>query len=262
MGVPPRPGSDTGNRHAANGLTAGAPLTTLTPFGTPKDDLVKEAAMAATNVGALRRRGRFGEEMRQDFLRAARAIIAEEGAGALSIRGIARRIGYSAPALYEYFDGKEAIARALYVEGFIALRAAMEEIERANPDPAARMAAMGHGYRRFALAHPQEYSLMFGRPIPEFVPSGEELGEISGAAFAPLQRAYADGISFSILRPMDARTAATIAWGMMHGLASLELAHMYGPPAGDCPPGLSAPAHIPEIYDEAFDALALAFRNT
>ncbi len=54
-------------------------------------------------TGAKGRRERYSDEMRADILRAAREIIAAEGAGALSIRGIARRIGYSAPALYEYF---------------------------------------------------------------------------------------------------------------------------------------------------------------
>src|SRR6478672_7742609 len=106
-----------------------------------------------TATGAKRRRARYGEEMRQDILQAAREIIAEEGAGALSIRGIARRIGYSAPALYEYFTGKEEIARALFVFGFEQLAEVMEQIERTYPDPRERMRAMGAAYRRFALAH-------------------------------------------------------------------------------------------------------------
>ena len=90
--------------------------------------------MVAT-TGAKGRRARYGEEMRQDILQAARDIIAEEGAGALSIRGIARRINYSAPALYEYFSGKEAIAEALFIEGFRQLAVMLEQI--AEPDPVA-----------------------------------------------------------------------------------------------------------------------------
>ncbi len=71
-----------------------------------------------TAAGAKGRRARYGEEMRQDILQAAREIIAEEGAGALSIRGIARRIGYSAPALYEYFDRQGSDCRGVVRRGF------------------------------------------------------------------------------------------------------------------------------------------------
>ena len=215
----------------------------------------------ATIAGAKGRRARYGDEMRQDILQAAREIIAEEGAGALSIRGIARRIGYSAPALYEYFDGKEAIAAALFVDGFGKLAEMMEQIEQAEPDLNARIDAMGVTYRQFALAHPQEYSLMFGRPIPEFRPSGDQLDVIASRAFAPLQRAFMEGVAAGVIRPMDARTAATTAWALMHGLASLEIAGMSGPsPAHMLPPEAIAPGHIPTMYADAMDILGAAFR--
>jgi len=215
----------------------------------------------ATIAGAKGRRARYGDEMRQDILQAAREIIAEEGAGALSIRGIARRIGYSAPALYEYFDGKEAIAAALFVDGFGKLAEMMEQIEQAEPDLNARIGAMGVAYRHFALAHPQEYSLMFGRPIPEFRPSGEQLDVIASRAFAPLQRAFMAGVAAGVIRPMDPRTAATTAWALMHGLASLEIAGMSGPPPEHMlPPEAIAPGHIPTIYADAMDILGTAFR--
>ena len=212
-----------------------------------------------TISGAKGRRRRYSDEMRQDILQAARAIIAEEGAGALSIRGIARRIDYSAPALYEYFDGKEAIAAALFRSGFEQLAEVMEHIENTEPDAAARIRAMAVAYRQFALTHPQEYSLMFSRPIPEFVPSATDLETTARRAFAPLQRAFADGIAAGALRPMDARTGATVAWALMHGLVSLELAHMEGPPlAVDLPPDATVPSQIAAIYGNALDLLDIA----
>lgn len=209
--------------------------------------------MAAT-TGAKQRRERYSTEMRQDILRAARAIIANEGAGALSIRGIARELGYSAPALYEYFASKEAIAEALFVAGFDQLRAALEQVEQVVDEPLARLAALARAYRQFALAHPAEYGLMFGRPIPQFQPTEELLFAAAAPAFAPLQRATAAAIAASALPPQQARTAATIDWATMHGLVSLELARMGGPP-WDLPPEVVAPAAIPDIYDEALRAI-------
>ena len=217
-----------------------------------------ENVVTPTMTGAKRRRARHGEEMRQDILQAARDIIAAEGAGALSIRGIAGRIGYSAPALYEYFDGKEAIAEALFVAGFRQLAAMMEQI--AQEDPVARLHALGIAYRQFAISHPQEYSLMFSRPIPEFQPSSDDL-DIATTAFAPLQHTFEDGIVAGVIRPMDARAGATAAWAFLHGLVSLELAGMGGPPP-DCPlpPETIVPAHFPSLYEAALDLFGEAIR--
>ncbi|MDQ2786543.1 MAG: TetR/AcrR family transcriptional regulator [Chloroflexota bacterium] len=213
-----------------------------------------------TMAGAKRRRARYGDEMRQDILRAARDIIAEEGAGALSIRGIARRIAYSAPALYEYFTGKEAIAEALFIEGFRKLAEAMEQIEQTESDPLARIRAMSITYRQFAITHAQEYSLMFSRPIPEFRPSHADL-DIATTAFAPLQHAFADGIAAGVIRPMDARTGATAAWAYLHGLVSLELAGMGGPPPEhSLPPETVVPGHFPSLYATALDLFSDAIR--
>lgn len=217
--------------------------------------------MAAPAAGAKGRRARYSEEMRQDILQAAREIITEEGAGALSMRGIARRIGYSAPALYEYFTGKEAIAEALFIEGFQKLAEAMEYVEQSEPDPVARIRAMGIAYRQFALTYPQEYSIMFSRPIPEFQPKEEHLETIANRAFAPLQRTFAEGIASGVIRPMDARTGATAAWGLVHGLVSLEIADMSGPPPeASLPPEEIAPGHIPTMYKDALDFFATALR--
>src|SRR5947209_5646308 len=127
----------------------------------------------ATSAGARTRRERHGEEMRQEILQAAREIIAAEGAGALSIRGIAARMGYSAAALYEYYTGKADIARALFISGFEQLTEIMEQVEQGHPDPRARIRAMGVAYHDFALAHPQEFDIMFGKPIPEFAPESD-----------------------------------------------------------------------------------------
>ena len=209
--------------------------------------------------GAKGRRERYSNEMRADILRAAREIIAEEGAGALSIRGIARRIGYSAPALYEYFSGKEAIAEALFVSGFAQLREAMEAVERAESDPQTRMRAMGAAYRRFAHTHPQEYQLMFSRPVPEFKPSDDLLENAATPAFAPLQRAVAAGVVAGLFREGDPRNAATVAWATMHGLVSLELAGMGGPPYA-LPPGAISPADIATVYDDALRLLGDGMR--
>jgi hypothetical protein len=101
---------------------------------------------------------------------------------------------------------------------------------------------------------------MFSRPIPEFQPSHDDLA-IAAIAFAPLQRVFEDGLAAGAFRPMDARTGATAAWAFLHGLASLELAGMGGPPPErPLAPDATIPAHFPSIYDTALDLFAGAIR--
>ena len=70
---------------------------------------------------------------RQTILDAAVEIIDERGAEALSLREVARRADYSPAGLYEYFDGKEAIAAAVCDEGFARLALRMDAVPRDLP---------------------------------------------------------------------------------------------------------------------------------
>lgn len=51
---------------------------------------------------------------RAELLDGAFELFAERGYGALTMRGIARELGVSTGTLYHYFDGKVAMARAMY----------------------------------------------------------------------------------------------------------------------------------------------------
>ena len=76
---------------------------------------------------AERRRRASRELMRGEILAAAQNIIRTQGMDALSLRALAKAVGVTAPALYEYFSSKEAILRALFVEGSHVMLARMEQ---------------------------------------------------------------------------------------------------------------------------------------
>ena len=69
-------------------------------------------------------------------LDAARAVFAEHGLEGASIRVIAKRAGYTAGAIYSYFDSKEAIYAALLRESLERLQQAVDaaRASRASPD--------------------------------------------------------------------------------------------------------------------------------
>src|SRR6478735_1921968 len=64
-----------------------------------------------------RRREASRELMRGEILAAAQHIIRTQGLDALSLRALAKGVGVTAPALYEYFGNKDAILKALFVQG-------------------------------------------------------------------------------------------------------------------------------------------------
>ena len=65
-----------------------------------------------------RMKARHREEVRALMLAASREIVLAEGIDALTIRRVAKAIGYCGGSIYSYFDSREAIAMELVHEGF------------------------------------------------------------------------------------------------------------------------------------------------
>jgi len=57
----------------------------------------------------------------------AREQIAERGAAAISLRGIARELGITALAIYNYFSNRDELVTALIVDAYHSLAAALAE---------------------------------------------------------------------------------------------------------------------------------------
>lgn len=110
--------------------------------------------------------------MRDRILVAARQELAEVGPAALSMRAVARRIGVTVGALYRYFENRDALLTELIVEGYSALGTAVAagaghgDDERAgNENGAERWISGGLAARNWAVAHPHEFSLLYGTPV-------------------------------------------------------------------------------------------------
>ena len=167
---------------------------------------------------------------KQAILDAAREIIAEEGPAALSMRALADRIDYSAAGLYEYFGSKEEIIAAVCDEGHRYLFEAMSQADPALP-PVDYLYAIGQGYIRFALEHPDYFLLMFtvGQPpdaadIPPEVMQQMMLGQ--GTAYGLLLQAIQRGIdlgAFPVRPGFGLDQMGYAAWSLVHGIAMLRI---------------------------------------
>ena len=103
----------------------------------------------------------LAEARRALVLDAARAVFLEQGLEGASIREIARRAGYTAGAIYSYFDSKEAIYGALLAESLERLNAAVAASEADRSDAATLLRAKALGWFRFYAANPRELDLGF-----------------------------------------------------------------------------------------------------
>jgi AcrR family transcriptional regulator len=149
-----------------------------------------------------------------EIVAAARELLEQEGADALSMRRIAARVGIQAPSIYKHFADKAAVENALISAGFEEQAARFEAAVQASGDPIDAIAAT---YREFALAHPHLYRLMTERALDreKLTPGAEE------RAARPVVDAF-DGD----------RDLARAAWAFAHGMTILELNDRF-PPGAD-----------------------------
>ncbi|GHJ48341.1 putative transcriptional regulator, TetR family protein [Catellatospora sp. TT07R-123] len=161
------------------------------------------------------RRGE-GSKLRDDLIAAATALLEEAGSeDAISLRGVARRAGVTAPSIYAHFASREEILVAVIAEVYEDMTAAMTAAYE-EPDPHARLRGLCCAYLDFAHAHPHRYRVVFGRSR-----TGEvgrlELEELTGGkAFAQFRAAVAE-----VAGPADANMAAITLWVALHGYATL-----------------------------------------
>ncbi|MDQ3715780.1 MAG: TetR/AcrR family transcriptional regulator [Actinomycetota bacterium] len=122
-------------------------------------------------------RERARTEVTAEILRAARDQLAEQGAAGLSLRAVARELGMVSSALYRYFPSRDELLTALILEAYGSLAdagaAARARIGRA--DHRRRWLVTCRAVRRWALAHPHEYALIYGSPVPGYLAPKETI---------------------------------------------------------------------------------------
>jgi AcrR family transcriptional regulator len=167
---------------------------------------------------------------RQAILDAARAIIAEQGPAALSMRALAERIDYSAAGLYEYFSSKEEILTAVCDEGQRQLYVAMDAVD-AHLAPVDYLQQIGLAYIRFGLEHPDYFLLMFTFEPPHAGADAPEAAIIQalraeGSPYRILEQAIQRGIdagTFIVRDGFGLDEMAYAAWALVHGSAMLRI---------------------------------------
>ena len=153
---------------------------------------------------------------------AARRLLEEEGAGALTMRRLAEQLGIKAPSLYKHLPDKTALEAAIIATGLEEAAARFEQaVDSATTGGdaagggAAAISALAAAYREFALAHPHLYRLMHNGPLPrQHLPAGVE-----------------DRAAAPVMRVAGSRARARALWAFAHGMVMLELDQRFPPDA-------------------------------
>jgi AcrR family transcriptional regulator len=166
------------------------------------------------------------QQLKTLIIDAARELFVSKGVEAVSMREIAKRIGYSATSIYSHFTDKEAVLRAICDTDFLALANALNSI-MAIQDPVERMIMLGRGYANFALSYPNHYRLMFMNPHMARKHDDFCIEEQNAEQNAYLQlktvvaAVYDAGRFRADLKDID--LIAQTIWAGIHGVCSLEI---------------------------------------
>jgi AcrR family transcriptional regulator len=144
---------------------------------------------------------------------AGRRILEAEGPEALTLQAVASAVGVRAPSLYKRINGRGDLVRRIANDAAAELGSVLAAANR--DDPAEALRAMAHAVRRFALANPRAYALLFA-PLPEDARVDEQL---NADLAATIVRA-AGGLAGSE-HALDAGRMV-VAW--VHGFMTMELA--------------------------------------
>lgn len=115
-------------------------------------------------------RERARAELTREIKEEARRQLAAHGAQGLSLRAVARELGMVSSAVYRYFPSRDDLLTALIIDAYDALGQAAEAASTgpSASDVRGRWRAACHAVRSWAAAHPHEYALIYGSPVPGY----------------------------------------------------------------------------------------------
>lgn len=163
---------------------------------------------------------------REWIVQAALDLIDRKGVDALTARAIARRLGLGTMTLYSYFAGLDDLKLAVIRQAFCLLNQTCTNASTLGTTAGWRGSAKA--YLQFAIDHPNLYTLMFNRPLPQTETARGDLEAI----FQNLVEIVAEQLAQTTPKPRNlqrlAQTRAETYWIALHGLASLAIAQRLG----------------------------------
>jgi len=164
----------------------------------------------------------------EEALDHAEEILARDGAGAVTIAEIARRMDIRPPSLYKYFASLHAVYDALFARGNARLSAYVDLALGDRTAGLQRLLEQCRAIARWSMLNQGLAPLLFWRPIPGFQPSAEsfELAtELVARAREDLRAAVRNR---ELVESADSDDTLRLLTSLIAGICSQQLANQPG----------------------------------
>jgi AcrR family transcriptional regulator len=174
--------------------------------------------------------------LREVLLDRAMVVLQNRGAGALSLRELARDVGVSHTAPARHFADRRQLLEAVAVEGFRLLAVKMSDAVASATEPHVQARLVAQAYVAFAIEKANLADVMFRHEAER---NGDVIGRSAATAFEPLLHLFQRGERDGVVQGGDAATTATLFLAALQGIAALV----------NC--GVVPPKTVPELVDNA-----------
>jgi AcrR family transcriptional regulator len=168
------------------------------------------------------RRAERKEKLRGEILAAASKMFADRGYGAVTLREIAKEIGYTHAVIYQHFPDKGHILAELSRETIGLLIQNFDAIAAKHPSPKERLFATSRGLIEFCTDHPQQFrNVFFGPENRNGIRAGQYIDDIGRPLFQRFVQLFFEVARDEGLPNKNDMVVAHTWWYTIFGLATL-----------------------------------------
>jgi len=168
------------------------------------------------------RRAERKERLRSEILAAASKMFADRGYEAVTLREIAKEIGYTHAVIYQHFPDKAHILAELSRETIGLLIQNFDATAAQHLRPKERLFATSRGLIEFCTAHPQQFrNVFFGPENRNGIRAGQYIDDIGKPLFQRFVQLFFEVARDEGLPNKDDMVVAHTWWYTIFGLATL-----------------------------------------
>ena len=162
------------------------------------------------------------ERLRGEILAAAGKMFADRGYEAVTLREIAKEIGYTHAVIYQHFPDKWHILAELSRETIELMIQNFDATAARHPVPKERLFATSRGLIQFCIDHPQQFrNVWFGPENRNGVRAGQYIDDLGAPLFARFVQLFFGVAKSERLPNRDDIVIAHTWWFTIFGLATL-----------------------------------------
>jgi AcrR family transcriptional regulator len=144
------------------------------------------------------------EQIEAQIVELGRRHLIDRGAAGLSLRAIARDLGMVSSAVYRYVSSRDELLTLLLVDAYTDLADTVDGARDTVGDLwSDDVIAIARAARRWAVAHPAQWALLYGSPVPGYHAPPERTVGVGTRVVGAFFDAIAAGIATGDIRLTD-----------------------------------------------------------